>query len=352
MHDAQIRTSSNGVGADGEDLNVVLGRFQSWAAARKSPSSGSSSHKPGAREKGSASAAALANEGREISYDQAVLASRYRRHEDLFAPDPIPDSAPKVAEERLPIEGRAATPDVAPPATRWNDAENAELKSRVSRWPEFSFNKAASAVADLQADVYRPTVVVDPVAVRVVDPAPAARFVEAPTSVPASFGPMTAKGGGPAKQASPDGPAKSGHRVSPAAAVAEAPAEAAKPAPHDSRAESTFSEVLERISAKAAAAPVRSVCLTLQAADGEQARLQESGAKANLSSAVYLRQCSLGIDDLRIQIETALSRARREQQGKIGTRLGIIPFGVLQLGARCWRRLRRSDTGAPGLSAR
>lgn len=343
MSDAQRGTTTTGVGADGEDLNVVLGRFQSWAASRKSTPTGNLGDRPGSKERESASAAALSSGAREISYDQAVRASRYRRHEDVFTPDAIPVSPLAAGEERLPIGRSAGKEDLPAPATRWSDSESAELKSRVNRWPEFSFIKAASAVADVPADVEKAADVSVPVA----DRAPASRPVEAPTSVSAGLGAKVAKGAEAPRQGAPEGAARSGYRVPPSAAESEAVAELARASPRGNLTESTFSEVMKRISAKSAPAPARSVCLTLQAADGEQARLPESGPKASLSSAVYLRQCSLVLDDLRVQIEIALSRSQRERRGKDRATGAGLPFG-----ARWWRKLRRANDDVPRLSTR
>jgi hypothetical protein len=344
MNDAQRGTSTTGVGADGEDLNVVLGRFQSWKAGRKEPSAPDLSNNSGTKESTSGNAAILSSDAREISYDQALRVSRYRRHEEVFSFDPIPDAPLSFARER-PLGDSPTKDDLQATISRWNDADDLKLQSRVSRWPEVSFIKATAAVADFPATVHPPTSLAAPI----FEPVAARELVEASTSIP---GPVAAKTVKASEPSSPDGPTRSNRSDSSAAAGAEPPAATARPSSHGTRPETTFREVLKRTSSKTAATPQRSVCLTLQAADGEQARLQESAAKESLSAAVYLRQCSLNMDDLRVQIEIALSRVRKEQQDQSRAKLGGISASLRQFGARWRRKLRRWNDDFPGLSAR
>jgi hypothetical protein len=349
MNDSQSRTSSTGAGATTEELSVVLGRFQSWAAGRKKPSPENLSDKPGKNESRPGNSSALSSDVREISYDQALRASRYRRLDDVYPPDPIPDAPLHATNGQTPIGNRTVKEDSLPPLKRGSEDEDLDLKSRVSRWPEVSFIRAASAVADFPATMRQPNVV----SVPLVDPAPAAPLLDAPMSVPASVAQVAAERAETAEQVGLEEPDLRNRQDTLAAANFEVEAETAKASSsHGSRPATTFSEALKRASAKTAHASTRSVCLTLQAADGEQARLQESAAKASLSSAVYLRQCSLGMDDLKVQIEIALSRARREEQGKDGTKLMRFASNIREFGVRCWRRLRRGNTDLPGFSAR
>jgi hypothetical protein len=51
-------------------------------------------------------------------------------------------------------------------------------------------------------------------------------------------------------------------------------------------------------------------CLTLRVSESEQARIQACAAQANLSLSAYLRQCALGVDELRSQVEIALVQLR------------------------------------------
>jgi len=357
MNDAQPGTSTTELGANSEALNVVLGRFQSWAAAPAKLSD-----KAGTKKVGPPPGALVSTEAREISYDQAVRASRYRRHEEAFPPDPVPDP-PLIAAKDGPRIGSLAAKEDLPAAirksNRSNGDEDVRQKSRVDqapgdRWPEASFIKAATAVANFPTVAHDPLAVSEPIVVSepIAEPTPKPKFVDIATPAPVDASPLLGKEDGVGKNNSPDGPSERGQRDSPAAVDEILAAATAGSSSPGSRAHSDFSEVMSRASAKTAPASPKSVCLTLHAADGERARLQESAAKASLSAAVYLRQCSLGMDDLRVQIEIALSRARLQQQRQDGRRFDGAPFRVLQFGARCWKKLRRSNSRLPGFPTR
>jgi len=325
-----------GSGANGEDLDVVLGRFQSWAAKRTKSSPPDLKEKPSTKKSTSGNATIQSSDVREVSYDQALRASRYRRHEDIFSVDPVPEAASSIGSGR-PVVEHSAHEDL-PRSRRWSVDDDLELGPQLSRWPEVSFTKAISA-ADLPANPGRASTVSDPLA----EPAPILRSIEMPAPAAPSTDAVVAKRAVVSKQGSSSWPANQEQNNSPTGSAFEATGESGSPYFHGSRSENAFSEVLKRTAAVTPPASARSVCLTLQAADGERARLQQSTAKASLSAAVYVRQCAIGIDDLRIQIEIALSRARREQQNKCKTMPGILPDRLRQFGARCWRRLRRSD---------
>ena len=45
----------------------------------------------------------------------------------------------------------------------------------------------------------------------------------------------------------------------------------------------------------------------MRVTDAEQARIQACAAQANLSVSAYLRQCALGVDELRAQVQIAIT---------------------------------------------
>ena len=117
-------------------------------------------------------------------------------------------------------------------------------------------------------------------------------------------------------------------------------------------AQPAFRDVLKGTAALVAAAQpgaaplerAKSTSLTLRVSEDEQARIQACAAQANLSVSAYLRQCALGVDDLRNQVELALSTLH-EQQARAAPPPGLsaIP-GILGRSAmQCFRRLRRNS---------
>ena len=84
----------------------------------------------------------------------------------------------------------------------------------------------------------------------------------------------------------------------------------------------------------------KSVALSLRVSDTEQARILACAARANLSVSAYLRQCALGVDELRDQVELAL--AQLQQQDAKSTSppgLSAIPGILGHFAARLFRRL-------------
>jgi hypothetical protein len=85
----------------------------------------------------------------------------------------------------------------------------------------------------------------------------------------------------------------------------------------------------------------KSIALSLRVSDAEQARIQVCAARANLSVSAYLRQCALGVDELRGQVELAIGELHK-QEAKSTPPPGIsaIPGILARFGMHWFQRLR------------
>jgi hypothetical protein len=85
----------------------------------------------------------------------------------------------------------------------------------------------------------------------------------------------------------------------------------------------------------------KSIALSLRVSDAEQARIRSCAARASLSVSAYLRQCALGVDDLRGQVELALGELQK-QEARVAAQPGLsaIPSILGRFAMRCFRRLR------------
>ena len=108
-----------------------------------------------------------------------------------------------------------------------------------------------------------------------------------------------------------------------------------------------FGQVLKGTAGLAATATAtletKSVALSLRVSDAEQARILACAARANLSVSAYLRQCALGVDELRDQVELALAQLHQQDaKSKLPPGLSAIPSILGHFAARLFRRLHRS----------
>src|SRR5271154_7024409 len=103
MNGAQREASGSAPGSNGEDLDLVLGRFKDWAETRRAKTFAASGS-------GIAALPIIAKsplEARELSYEEALRASRYRRPADLAAIDPLlPEIDAGQAANANPEENR------------------------------------------------------------------------------------------------------------------------------------------------------------------------------------------------------------------------------------------------------
>ncbi len=241
MNGAYKETRGSGFGPSGEDLDAVLGRFQTWAATRRTKGENASE---GVR---------LPREAREVSYEEALQASSYIRPMGFTSLDPL---VPEVNAHESAAE---------------------EPKLQGSDFPPVSLPPISALVVEI------------PIA-----PVPATRARAFRSSEI--------------------------HESSPVATTHAKPAGSVKG--RRQRPRGAFRDVLQSTAALVAAAqpgpaPLergKSTSLTLRVSDSEQARIQARAVQANLSVSAYLRQCALGVDELREQVELALKNLHQQQE--------------------------------------
>ena len=89
-----------------------------------------------------------------------------------------------------------------------------------------------------------------------------------------------------------------------------------RPAENRQRLQPAFGQALKGIAGLSATSTAvletKSVALSLRVSDTEQARIVACAAGANLSVSAYLRQCALGVDELRDQVELALAQLHKQ----------------------------------------
>jgi len=340
MHEGPRAT---GLGPDGESLDAVMGRFQNWAKTRRDKAALSNGRSAGKIPEVASRKVDLDGEAREISYEQALRARRYRRPVEI-APtdpplvplptpslDPHPDSgkAVRAADKRAPVS--EPKPDVPSPA-----APAAKIESRSPT--AVSSPVRATEVTTLQAPGAR---------------APRAKVAKARETravIPAQI------------QASPEAALETR-----AAAKSNKKRAANFTSPDLTRAGQpdppVFCDVLKETVALAAvihsgpsAVTVergKSTSLTLRVSEQEQARIQACAAQANLSVSAYLRQCALGVDSLRDQVGLALSDLHKQQARAVSPPgISAIPGILASFAGQCIHRLRRKSGDPTILSLR
>ena len=143
MDVVQTAAQSTGTAPNGEDLDVVLGRFQSWAKTQR--------NKLGK----TALSSKLPLECREISYEQAMQASSRRRPVNpVVLPDPIKSVDPAHAKDFASLNAMPATtqgvkiPATDPSVAAGGDASSAIGSSAESHRAGRRFAQAAQTISD------------------------------------------------------------------------------------------------------------------------------------------------------------------------------------------------------------
>jgi hypothetical protein len=104
--------------------------------------------------------------------------------------------------------------------------------------------------------------------------------------------------------------------------------------------------------AKPSVPETKTIALSLRVSDVEQARIQACAARANVSVSAYLRQCALGVEELRDQVEAALGELRKQESRPVAPPgLSAIP-GILRNAAVGWFRRLRGHHDYTGISLR
>jgi hypothetical protein len=111
-------------------------------------------------------------------------------------------------------------------------------------------------------------------------------------------------------------------------------------------AQPAFRDVLQETAGLAAGKTVavtegKTVALSLRVSDVEQARIQAGAAQANLSVSAYLRQCAMGVDELRNQVRLALCELQKgDSKPAPLPGLRAIPGILTRFANQCLERLR------------
>lgn len=342
MNGVERETGSVGLGANGEDLNVVLGRFQSWAATRTQTRPAGPITKPITRQGGSGSGKDT-SDTREISYEQALCASRHRRPvNDVSVGSPL-DTAKRRDDASGPMNDAAIGAQPAHPPVRRQEAEELKMRPLEHRWPEVRFAQASATLvaAHLEEETSDPS----PSRAPASQTKSASRSAESPVSVPDAAANV-------ARRATGAKPARSAGSPSQIEPVQKRGSSRRQQQP-------AFRDVLKGTAALATSAAgssshsSKSTCLTLRVSDGEQARIQACAAQANLSVSAYLRQCALGVDELRNQVEAALLKLQNEQERELPPPgFAAIPGIFRRFGMRWLRGFQRSSSEHFGVSIR
>jgi hypothetical protein len=96
----------------------------------------------------------------------------------------------------------------------------------------------------------------------------------------------------------------------------------------------------------------KTIALSLRVSDAEQARIQACAARANVSVSAYLRQCALGVEELRDQVELALGELRKQEIRQTAPPgLSAIPR-ILRDAVAGWFRRMRGNHDFTGISLR
>jgi hypothetical protein len=351
MNGPHRESSSTGLGANGEDLNVVLGRFQNWAATR----SPRATEEPGAKSRTATSKTErLLRDAREVSYEQALRASRYRRPGTAAPLDPVANAVAESTDEPgSASDDRICSTDLP------NQAEEPVVRPWDRRWPEVNFAKPVPAAVASHA--HAKTASASPGRpVAATETKMASLSNESPVSVVARSTANTATKARSIKRAAQDAPVAKPARAA-ASAAATAKTETIRPALPSRRRDSqpAFRDVLKGTAALASSGgpssltTAKSTTLTLRVSDSEQARILACAAQANLSVSAYLRQCAIGVDELRDQVQIALAKLRKEQERIIPPPgLAAVP-GILGRSAMNWlRRFRGGHSEYTAVSIR
>jgi hypothetical protein len=317
MNGTPSRSGNSGIGPNAEDLDGVLGRFQDWAKTRRDQPTSKYSSTAGI-DRGAASRKANLGGGvREPSYEQALRASSYRRPASPDATE-VPPQATKPPPH---AKSQAELPELDSTTSRYHATAGTAnpvralapttIASADSRTVKANRSKASGAEMGL------------PVA-----STPRSRTAATKSQVRSS-------NRSPPRLTCLD-PAVAAVSSSPEVTRPQASTQAAKP----QRIQPAFREVPKGTAGLATTASAvldaKSIALSLRVSNAEQARIRASAGRANLSVSAYLRQCAIGVDDLRDQVELALTK-RRQQETNAAAPPGLsaIP-GILGRFGRHW----------------
>jgi hypothetical protein len=332
MNRAPSGPGTTGVGPNAEDLDGVLGRFQEWANTRRDqPASKYGSTVTSSR--GAASKKVnLAGGARELTYEEALRASSYRRRAypeataaspPALTPQPsanLQTESPELDSTTSPRHATitAGTPELRPASKTISSADSRTVRTIQSRASRAEMDTAAA-------------------------------------SIPQS------RGAAPKSESCDEGRPPLSSFEPPVSVVSLVPEvtrlRSSTPARKPQRTQPTFREVLKGTAGLATSAKAngvsesKSIALSLRVSDADRARIQACAARANLSISAYLRQCALGVDALRDQIELAIGELQRQEAlSAAPPGISAIPGILGRFVARWFRRLlTRNDYTAISL---
>ena len=274
----------------------------------------------------------LAGGARELTYEQALRASSYRR-------------------PAYPETTAASAPAQTPQPTANPQAESPELDSTMR--PRHATTTAGTVKP---APASKTVSTADSGKIRTIRSRESRAEIDtAAASIPRS------EGAAPKSQSRDESRPPRSSFEPPISVVSLAPEvtrlQSSTPARKPQRSQPAFREVLKGTAGLAASAKAngvsesKSIALSLRVSDADQARIQACAARANLSVSAYLRQCALGVDALRDQVELAIGELQRQEAlSAAPPGISAIP-GILGRFATRWfrRLLARNDYTAISL---
>ncbi len=310
MNGAHSGPDASELGPNGEDLNSIMGRFQDWTKTRRDKPTAKYGATTGFGRGVASDKAPLAGEARELTYEQALRASSHRRRPAYPAgleTSPAELAAQKTANDQTEEKEQPSNQGL-------NDARPAAKPARVPQRSVSGPN--LKPTTELVAPIVRsartaPDRSTLPNLSRVSHPSTQRTAAENPSLIrPKSFRTSTST--------------QKEQRIQPAF-----------------REVLTGTAMLAATPKSGAALESKSTALSLRVSDTEQARIQACAVRANLSVSAYLRQCALGVDDLRGQVELALGELQK-QEARVTAQPGFsaIPGILGRFAMRCFRRLR------------
>jgi hypothetical protein len=357
MHGAPSGTGSAGVGSAEEDLNNVLTRFQEWS--RKGPSASKSGLPSNIGRVTPSKKVSLAAGARELSYEQALRATSYRRQSyqtpaQAAPPQPLATTAAELPEldslttatKKTSTAPAAKASSTDPPRAPKNAKSRADRRARIS----------ASASVETAAAVIGATTAPQSATLPGVPPRPSANRRKRASGVEPKS-PILSHGRNRAPQSSLPAAVQIDPAL-PELTQLRNPSPTRSPSIQPAVAQPAFREVIQQsaglaATAKESATPEnKTIALSLRVSDAEQARIQACAARANVSVSAYLRQCALGVEELRDQVELALGELRKQDTQKATPPgLSAIPR-ILRDAATGWLRRVRGNRDYTGISLR
>jgi hypothetical protein len=344
-----------------EDINSVLGRFQQWADTQSSRSSGPMHSARSARASGAKTGSPQRT--RESSYEDALRASSYRRTVSTVTTTAATasfGSAPSPAKEKK-LEPELKSQPAIPVSSR----TPSQASSEFSDLPASEAFESAPGATKSAAKRAKSPASQKPSTKKSPNAQKSRQRRSSKAEMLAAGQPKkrnTTRASSTAVHLRADMP-QFAVASSRATRVITASSATQKPEPTVSSVmqqlpvvqpvgneASAFREVFEQSAGLTTAnrstgiTDNRSVALSLRVSETEHARIIACATRANLSVSAYLRQCALGVDELRGQVAAALGELQKVE-AKTATPSGsrIIPARLAQFASRCFHRF----TGQP-----